>query len=151
MGQLPPALVARAADAKVSFSWETPRGWVEKPGSGMRQATFFIGSGAGQLEMSVISLPGRAGGVLPNVNRWRRQVGLDEVKEDGLGKVTSKVVSPAGEIIVVDLTGAKLGMLSAILNAGEESWFFKMVGPPKRLAEVKPEYMKFLKSVRRQG
>jgi len=69
--------------------WKTPEGWTEQGKSGMRAETFAIGSGASKTECSVIALPNDDPAsdeyVLPNVNRWRGQLGLgkqtiDEMK-----------------------------------------------------------------------
>jgi len=69
--------------------WKTPDGWQEETGSGMRAATFTIDDPSEKLECSVISLPNDDPSsdeyILPNVNRWRGQLGLasqtlDELK-----------------------------------------------------------------------
>ena len=69
--------------------WKTPDGWKEQGKSGMRAETFAIGSGASKTECSVIALPNDDPAsdayILPNVNRWRGQLGLgnqsiDEMK-----------------------------------------------------------------------
>jgi hypothetical protein len=69
--------------------WKTPEGWTEQGGSGMRAATFTMGDPAEKVECSVIALPNDAPAsdeyILPNVNRWRGQLGLatqtlDEMK-----------------------------------------------------------------------
>lgn len=61
--------------------WKTPDGWDEQGASGMRAATFVIGDPAQKLECSVIALPAEAPSsddyLLPNINRWRGQLGLD--------------------------------------------------------------------------
>lgn len=60
--------------------WKTPEGWSEEGASGMRAATFTIGDPAQKLECSVIALPADDPGsddyLLPNINRWRGQLGL---------------------------------------------------------------------------
>ena len=69
--------------------WKTPEGWTEQGKSGMRAETFAIGSGDSKTECSVIALPNDDPAsdeyILPNVNRWRGQLGLgnqsiDEMK-----------------------------------------------------------------------
>ncbi|MGZ0171361.1 MAG: hypothetical protein ACKVHE_17585 [Planctomycetales bacterium] len=60
--------------------WKTPEGWTEQEATGMRAATFAIGEGASKVECSVIALPNDDPAsdeyILPNVNRWRGQLGL---------------------------------------------------------------------------
>ena len=71
--------------------WKTPEGWTEQGGSGMRAATFTMGDPPNQVECSVIALPNDDPAsdeyILPNVNRWRGQLGLatqtlEEMKAD---------------------------------------------------------------------
>src|SRR5256885_16234378 len=54
--------------------WTLPKGWTQKEAGGMRFAT--LKPPAAQVDVSVIVLPGPAGGELANVNRWRAQLGL---------------------------------------------------------------------------
>jgi hypothetical protein len=60
--------------------WKTPEDWTEQGATGMRAATFAIGEGASKVECSVIALPNDDPAsdeyILPNVNRWRGQLGL---------------------------------------------------------------------------
>jgi hypothetical protein len=76
--------------------WKTPDSWKEQPGTGMRKATFVIATGgtldkvneysgnsaAASLECTVIPLPSI--NVLANVNRWRKQIGLPNLRADEL-------------------------------------------------------------------
>ena len=68
--------------------WTTPEGWTETPGSGMRAATFTMGTAAEKLECSVIALPAEDPAsddyLLPNINRWRGQLGLPSQSLDEL-------------------------------------------------------------------
>ncbi len=77
-------------------TWTTPEGWTEEPASGMRAATFVIGDDADALECSVIPLPAPGGAassddyLLDNVNRWRKQLSLDEWTVDGMKTALEK-------------------------------------------------------------
>ncbi len=131
-----------------SLIWEKPAAWTEKPASGMRRATFIAGKGPLRAEMSVVALPGRAGGRLANVNRWRSQIGLAAIDAPTLAKTSREVASPAGKILVVDLNGRNRRMLAAILDVDQATWFFKMTGPKSTVTEAEPAFLKFLASVR---
>ena len=50
----------------------------------MRKAAFEIEDGEQRVEMTVIDLSVRAGGLLPNVNRWRGQIQLEKVTQEEL-------------------------------------------------------------------
>ncbi|MBI5597384.1 MAG: hypothetical protein HY928_14925 [Elusimicrobia bacterium] len=145
MGAMPPELAAMATATPNSIVWKGPAGWTEKPASGMRRATFMIPGGA---ELSVISLPGDAGGDLANVNRWRGQVGLPPWDEAGMAKAAQSVASPAGKFTVVDLEGASQRMLAAMLTRNGETWFFKLIGSSKSVGDAKAAFKTFVGGVK---
>lgn len=145
MGALPPEMTQMAVASPLSLSWKAPAGWQEKPASGMRRATFVVPGGA---ELSVISLPGDAGGELPNVNRWRGQVGLPAWGEADFKKAAVTVASPAGAFTVVDLGGKEQRMAAGMLARGGETWFFKLLGPDAAVAAALPAFKGFLGSVK---
>ena len=66
--------------------WKTPEGWTEQGATGMRAATFAISAGGSTTECSVIALPNDDPAsdeyILPNVNRWRGQLGLAQQSID---------------------------------------------------------------------
>ncbi len=133
------------------IAWQVPPGWKVLPASGMRKATFRIGKGKNEVELSVIALPGRAGGDLPNVNRWRGQIGLAKLAPDQLGAQSRTLKSAAGELLMVDFTGTgtpPTRVLAAILHSSEQVWFFKMTGPSSSIGKARPKFLGFLKSLR---
>ena len=146
MGALPPELAAGSA-SRASLEWKGPAGWTEKPGSGMRRASFVVPGTAGPADMSVVSLPGDAGGVLANVNRWRGQVGLSPWDEAAFQAAVETLKAPAGAFAVVDLPGSGQRMLAAILQKDGETWFFKLLGPDKTVAAAAPAFKAFLAGV----
>src|SRR5207302_1069371 len=66
--------------------WKVPEGWQPEGGHAERYATFKFGKDAA-LELSVTHFGPESGKLLPNVNRWRGQIGLADVGEDEVGKV----------------------------------------------------------------
>ena len=102
---------------------------------------------AGPAELSVISLPGDAGGELANVNRWRGQVGLESWDEAALRKAAETVASKAGNFTMVDLAGSSQRMLAGMALRDGESWFFKLLGPGETVGAAKPAFKAFLASV----
>ena len=70
--------------------WETPEGWTEESGEGMRQATFQVETDGPTLECTVIKLPDRGGNpasteyTLANINRWRSQLSLEPLSRAAL-------------------------------------------------------------------
>jgi hypothetical protein len=85
--------------------WTAPEGWREEKGTGLRHATFRLGTREQPLELSVTSFEGEAGSVLANVNRWRGQVGLSPVDRAELGKIATE--KKIGDVLttIVDMAG----------------------------------------------
>lgn len=137
-------------EAPGAIRWKAPAGWQERPAQGMRLATYLIPAKAGQAELSIVRLAGEAGGDLANVNRWRGQLELPPL--ESLKGHVQTIDSPAGEVRWVDFTAAQdKRMLGAILTDGSASLFFKLTGTKKAVAESKPAFLSFLRSLRRGG
>jgi hypothetical protein len=86
--------------------WQLPAGWTQEPGGGMRFATIKITADEQPLELTVIPLPmPPIDGILSNVNRWRGQLGLASVDEQGLAKESTAVQLADGTATLVNLVG----------------------------------------------
>jgi len=135
---------------KGALKWSTPKGWTEAPGSGMRYATL-TPPGPGKVEMSVVVLPGAAGGEPANVNRWRGQIGLQPMDEEALGAARRTVKAKAGTVAVYDFTSegeVKSRMVTGLLaTADGNTWFFKLMGDADPVAKAKPAFMKYLETL----
>ncbi len=104
--------------------WQTPDGWQEGPGSGMRAATFSIADPSGSMELSVLSLPVNGDWndyVASNVNRWLKQLQqtplgkqaiLNLVKKLPIGK-SSTDSAQEGDTTSVEATWVELSGIMA--------------------------------------
>jgi hypothetical protein len=132
------------------LSWALPRGWTESRSGGMRYATLKPAA-AGKVDVSVTVFPGTAGGEAANVNRWRNQIGLPPIDEAALARDRKTLRSPAGGLALFDYTSegqAKTRVVAAILFAGGNSWFLKMVGDPGPVAASRADFIRLLESLR---
>lgn len=149
---VPGATLPPPPDASVTgaLSWKLPKGWTEsRAQGGMRYATLKP-SAPGKVEVSVTVFPGPAGGEIANVNRWRNQIGLGPVDEVALAKDRKTLRSPAGSVALFDYTSdgkEKTRMVAAILFAGGNSWFLKMVGDVGPVAASRPDFVRLLESL----
>jgi len=136
------------APASTALDWKDPAGWKRERGSGMRVASYQLPGG---VECTVISLAGSGGGDLANVNRWRGQMGLQDIPS--LDGAATPFKTPLGQATVVEFDGAgpQAGrrMVAAMLLDGATSWFFKMTGPSGAVAKAKPGLMQLMGSLRR--
>ena len=136
--------------AQMALKWTLPKGWTETPGSGMRYATL-TPPGGGRVEMSVVVLPGAAGGEMANVNRWRGQIGLPPLDDAALTELRKTVSCKAGAVAVFDFSNSatvKSRMVAGVLASPDGStWFFKLSGDEAPVAKAKPAFMKYLETL----
>jgi hypothetical protein len=102
MPNIDPPPTPTGADA---LAWKLPKGWTEARAGGMRFATLKP-STPGKVDVSVVMLPGAAGGELPNVNRWRGQIGLPPVDEASRAQLRKEVKSKAGAYAIQGIAGS---------------------------------------------
>lgn len=151
----------RALDASVKrppLSWKTPDGWKEEKASGMRLATFRAQGKGGDIECSIISLAGMAGGLESNVVRWIRQINAPVPSDKELKSFLSRqeVVQTKGgfSATVIDLTelpGSKEGeapsMIAAVAELPDMTIFVKMTGSKTAVLENKDSFVFLCKSL----
>jgi len=152
-GSLPPGHPDISA-AGPGLKWKLPAGWESVAPGEMRLASFRVnGKDGKQADVSIIQLPGIAGGDLNNVNRWRSQVGQPPVSEADLTKAGQAVQIAGQPAQLYDIAGKnpssdeKTRILAAILHRDDSSWFFKMVGDDELVMEQKTAFIEFLESL----
>jgi hypothetical protein len=135
-------------------AWTVPAGWQEVPAAQFLLAEYSIaGANGAKAEVNVAQLSGNGGGVLPNVNRWRGQIGLDPVDETGLGKMTTTMAVAGGQATIVDMAGNDMSgqatrLVAAIVPVGDQTWFYKLMGDEKVVAGQKDAFTKFVQTAR---
>ncbi len=148
-GEVAPPAAPAGADA---LTWKLPKGWTEArtPGS-MRYATIAPPASEPKVDVSVVVLPGPAGGELANVNRWRGQIGLPPLDDAALGAARKRLKAAAGEVSLYDFSseGAKKTRVVAgfTVNRGN-TWFVKMTGDADAVATHRGAFVNLLESLR---
>jgi hypothetical protein len=146
-GGVPAPPSPSAGDA---LRWQLPKGWEESKSGGMRYATLKPPV-PGKVDVSVVVLPGSAGGELANVNRWRGQIGLAPIDDEKLAAARKPLTTPAGTVAVYDFTSdgqARTRMIAGLLVTGGNSWFVKMVGDADAVAAARGGFLKILETLR---
>jgi len=137
-----------AAGTSARLAWQLPKGWTAQPGSGMYYAIIKTSADPSATEIGVLSLPGEAGGLQANAERWMGQLGLhasaDEIssllsnsrrfKSTGNLDVTLLDFGPA----VKEDEGSS--MMVAIAKPAGDSYFIKMVGKKSVLAKHRQDF-----------
>jgi hypothetical protein len=146
--------VARTEESRqgsvAGLQYTLPQGWRQARAGRMSLATFLVAQGNQQAEVSISAFPGPAGGLLPNVNRWRGQLGLPEIDEVQLekDKEFKKITvndTPAHLITIAGQRGESIH--GAIVPRPDKTWFFKMKGPADVIDKQKSAFDTFLASV----
>jgi hypothetical protein len=129
---------APAAAPSRRFELTTPEGWKELPPAPMREHGWQVGAD-GRALCTLSLIEGSGGGLLANVNRWRRQMSLPPIDEAALAAlpttpwlgVEARLVELDGRYVGMEggegLAGARLLGLVATVPAGTA--YLKMTGP----------------------
>jgi hypothetical protein len=135
-------------------TFQVPRGWQARNAGSTSLARFQIGEGDRIALMTVTGLNGDGGGLVANINRWRAQVGLKSLAEkDALNSAQPiKVDGTSGHALDLNGTDATdksaRRILVAVVQHGDQTWFFRLAGPSSLVAEQKSAFDGFLKSIR---
>jgi hypothetical protein len=148
----PPTTTQSESSAKSEqpyIKWEVPAGWSSAPASAMRYASFTaIGDTGDKIDISVVTFPGDGGTDADNVNRWRQQIGLSAVEAAALQPMIVPVKSGDTDFSSIDMSGSNSRLLAAWTRRNGHAWFFKLTGPDEAVEKQKPNFVKFLQSVR---
>jgi len=137
--------------------WDTPPGWVELAPSAMRQANFRV-AGDERAECYLTLLSGDAGGLVPNVQRWRAQMSLAPASQAELAALERAELF-GREAALLDVAGTWTGMSGAerredqrlvglLLVDPNGSAFLKMVGPESVVATEIEAFRALARSLR---
>jgi hypothetical protein len=131
------------------IKWKTPEGWTKVPPSAMRYASFSAPAANGdKIDISVITFAGDGGSDADNVNRWRGQIGLAPADENTVTSQIAPLKAPDTTFSTTDIAGANARTIAAWTRREGRVWFFKMTGPNDAVEKEKPNFVKFVESVR---
>ena len=131
------------------IKWNTPEGWTEVPPSSMRYASFSaLAENGDKIDISVVTFAGEGGSDADNVNRWRGQIGLAPVDASAVTSQVTPLKSADTTFSTTDIVGAKARTIAAWARHDGRVWFFKATGPNAAVEKEKPNFVKFIESVR---
>jgi len=133
------------------LEFETPEGWKERAPDKGRVIVLGFADGEQRGEVGVMPLSGMGGGLLPNVNRWRGQLGLDAWSEDELKKEMRGVAVDGEAAVMVELAGkgdSPQSIVGVVAPRKGLTWFITMKGPAPLVGRQRSAFDTFLKSVR---
>jgi hypothetical protein len=129
---------------KPQIQWDVPPEWSPGPASAMRYASFAAPSD--NADISVVTFPGDGGDDLGNINRWRQQLGLPPADANASNIVLLKTTETT--FSTIDIAGANTRTVAAWTRKDGRAWFFKLTGPSNGVEKEKPNFVKFVQSVR---
>ena len=131
------------------IKWTTPAGWSEVPPSSMRYASFSAPAENGdKIDISIVTFPGDGGSDADNINRWRRQMGLAPVDTNAVTSQVTPLKTGDTTFSTTDIAGNKTRTIAAWTRRDGRVWFFKATGPNEAIKKEKPNFVKFIESVR---
>jgi hypothetical protein len=156
MSQLPashPALPVTTAEEKPS--WTVPAGWKEGELMQFLIARYVIqGNGGESASVNVSQLDGDGGGLLPNLNRWRMQIGLPPMTDDDAAKLPA-IDASGTKAVIADFTGMDTHggnktaqLVGVVLPLNGKTWFYKLMGDPSVVLQQKDAFVAFVQSAK---
>jgi hypothetical protein len=131
------------------IKWKTPEGWTETPPSSMRYASFSASADeGGKIDISVVTFPGDGGSDADNINRWRGQMGLAPMDANAVTSQVAPLKTGDTTFSTTDIAGDKTRTIAAWTRRDGRVWFFKATGPNAAVEKEKPNFVKFIESVR---
>ncbi len=142
------------AAAPVPYAWDAPDAWTSLPPTQFRLANFAIG----EVECFLSALPGAAGGVKENLDRWRGQMSQPPYTDAEFAALRRGRALGA-EAVFVEIDGVYTGMagetqladytmLGMIAPHEGRTVFVKMVGPTAAVAAERARFEAFCASLR---
>ena len=103
----------------------------------MRLATYVVQDSAGPFEVSISRFPGRVGGELANLNRWRGQMGLEAIDEARLDEALTRFAADGFKGYEARIESSSGVMLAAGVfeAAADQTWFVRATVPTPDAAE----------------
>lgn len=150
----PPSGTTSTANKAGGIAWTPPAGWTRAPDRSTRLCSFMV-DGKDDLQCYITVLAGDAGGPLANVNRWRKQLGRDDLSEKDLaalpqGKmlgVNAVLVEIEGKTSADSTTSNDALLLGAVCVRPSGSVFVKLSGPNARVAAQRGAFRQFCASL----
>lgn len=143
---------AVAAGSPDKPTWKVPADWKEGELAQFLVAKYVIqGAGEATAAVNVSVLEGTGGGLLANLNRWRKQLGQASFSEDEAAKLPTVDASGA-KAVLTDFTGtdARSGkaarLVGLVLPQNGRTWFYKLMGDPELVGHQKDALIQFVQS-----
>lgn len=137
-----------AARQSPGFAFTKPASWEPSSGSSLSRLAFEVKDGDRQVEFTATPLAAGAADLLPNVNRWRGQVGLSPTTPDKLEQEAEQISMGDVSGHYVRIIGRERAILGVIAVVGDQAWFMKLIGDASLAAREQKSFESLVKSIR---
>lgn len=146
---------ASGSDGTPSPTWQAPADWKAVPPTQMVHSKWSVPAATGAPgEVAVSVFRGEAGGLVPNLNRWRAKVGLPPAPDAELQALAGNFVVDEGKGTLVDFTGSETEggtpsrLVGAIVGKDGWTWYYRLTGTPALVEAQRAAFVNFVKSAR---
>lgn len=141
------------------YTWSLPEGWTEIGLTAMRAGNFRVDANP-DIDCYLTVIQGTGGGLSANVNRWRQQMGQEDLDDAAIEALPG--IDVLGQrAVLVDIEGNFTGMtgsekpgyrmLGLLCPMQEETVFVKMTGPSQAVLAEKEKFISFCASLKEGG
>lgn len=149
---------APAGDDKLeSYTWDVPAGFTRAATiAPMVLDDFEFSDGTRKARITVSKLGGNGGGALPNINRWRGQLGLPPAEDVDPASLTPLTVA-GSRAIAIDLASQAFDpalrqrMIVVMAPRQGEVWFLKLTGAHPLVEQQKQAFLNWAQSLRKKS
>jgi len=132
---------------------QLPSGWREVPPTQFVLTKYVIENGDAQASVTVSKLDGEGGGLLANINRWRGQLSLPPISEEGWSQQARSVdvggvKATLADMTGTDRTGKKARLVGVIVPQAGQTWFYKLMGDEQIVEQQKDVFTKFVQAAK---
>lgn len=153
------AMGGAAASSGVAYTWSTPAGWEPLPAAPMRAAGWKVTAAPGT-ECTFSTLPASGGGLVANVNRWRKQMSLEPADEAAVAALPTKGTLLERPARWVELAGTYVGMgggatvegaklVGLVAELPQATAFLKLTGPAAAVDAEIPRLLELAASIQK--
>jgi hypothetical protein len=153
----PPEPPPRSGDSKLDdvramFQFERPPSWRENPAPEKgRIYEFQAEEAGGSAIVSFTIMGGESGGLAANIDRWRTQVGLEPLGDQGIGRSATPMKFVGSEAWLVDVVGKDRAILGVVAISPQFAMFLKMDGPPTAVNAQRATFVRVAQSFQMRG
>ena len=131
------------------FTWDAPDLWIKGAPSEMRLASFLIPYSDGNADLSISQLNGDGGGIVQNVNRWRRQLNLYSLDLEQIQSSAINGKSKIGKYSIYEIINKEdfsKAFLCAMMPFNNQTIFIKLNCTINGIKDIKDDFIKFCNS-----